>query len=115
MERILGLRGAETAKGAGVLWLGRQPDREEFALRAYKQCPGGATYDGQGLHLASPKWEVLRSLPIGMGTPRARLQGKSKITLELKGRPDVIIHGLTYWPLPLPDFDNVRPRSWSPV
>ena len=50
MERILGLRGAETAKGAGVLWLGRQPDREEFALRAYKQCPGGATYDGQGVY-----------------------------------------------------------------
>jgi hypothetical protein len=71
MERILGLRRVEMAKGAGVLWLGRQPDREEVALRAYKQRPGGATYDGQGLHLASPEWLVLRSLPIGMGTPRA--------------------------------------------
>ena len=48
MERILGLRRAELAKGAGVLWLGRLPDREAFALRAYKQCPGGATYDGHG-------------------------------------------------------------------
>jgi len=46
MERILGLRRAELAKVAGVLWLGRLPDREEFALRAYKQCPGEATYDG---------------------------------------------------------------------
>jgi hypothetical protein len=44
MERILGLRRAQSAKGAGVLWLGRLPDWEEFALRAYTQCPGGARY-----------------------------------------------------------------------
>jgi len=69
MERILGLRRAELAKGAGVLWLGRLPDREEFALRAYKQCPGGATYDGHGAYtpgLGERQWEALRSLPMEM-------------------------------------------------
>jgi len=68
MERILGLRRAELARGAGVLWLGRLPDREELALRADTQCPGGQHYDGHGSYppgLGVPQWELLCALPVG--------------------------------------------------
>lgn len=124
MERILGLRRAQSAKGAGVLWLGRLPDWEEFALRAYKRCRGWATYDEHGaypLGLVAVGGAVFGSAWAASHRRTEGLQGKCNITLELKEDEIVIIHGLTYWPLPrlssepAPDFDNERPRSWSPV
>ena len=68
----------------------------EFALRAYKQCPGGATYDGHGAYppgLAAVGGAAQSSDRHGPRTRRTEgLQGKSNITLDLKEDQTVIIH-----------------------
>ncbi len=90
MERILGLRRAELARGAGVLWLGRLPDREELALRAYTQCPGGQHYDGLASYqpgLGVPQWELLYALPVG-----ERVIVKPGKRLRITRKRDVEVH-----------------------
>src|SRR5712691_2376985 len=100
MERILGLRRAELARRGDIR---RARALSTWARRSERCCT------------------VFRSAWAASHAPHRGLQGKSNITLELKEEQTVIIHGLTYWPLPrlssepAADFDNVRPRSWSPV